>query len=298
MRIRQVTYPAILIFAALNARAASQSVGFAAASGSFQLDSSRIWSNVTIFDGSSVEARTVPVKIHLADGSELLVAPASRVTVHPRMAAIEKGSGRLQSSTGYQLRARSWTVTPSGQDAAVDVDLRGRTAAAAAALRGKVLVADARGMPLAEAGPGKVVTLDDAGGGAPELTRIGGCVAAGKGNVLLTDDVSGVVFEIRGEGVKQEIGNRVEVEGTADAARAKDGSAVRIVRVAKLTRVQARACASVGSANRASPISHHRFPSRDVAIIGGVAVGATAGGLEAAGKFSSSDEESRPANSR
>jgi hypothetical protein len=300
MNTRQIVVSTMLIAAAVCIEAASPSIGFVVARGSFQLDNSRIWNNATLFDGSTIETKAVPSRIHLSDGSEVRMAAESRLKVYLGRAVLEKGVGRLQSSTKYQVEARTLHIAAGDANTVAEVRLREPAGVTVAALSGKILVSNVQGVLVVDLGAGQAVTLDPSDAGAPGSTKVSGCLLAKGGKSILVDQVTNVTFELHGNGLEREIGNRVQITGTAEPDRPSVAGASQVVNVIELTQIGKGGCSS--AAKKAGAAGAHAtvagFAPGTVAIVGGVAVAATVGGLAAAGEFSSSAAEAQPSTSR
>ena len=301
--------PALALSTAIALQAAAPSIGFVNAKGSFQLDNSRIWSNATIFDGSVIETKVAPSQVHLSDGSELVVGAGSRVRVFESRAVLEKGAVQLQSSTQYRVEARALNIVPSAAGATAGIELRGTGRIAASASTGELLVTNKEKVLVARVIPGHPVTLDTTAAAKPGLTRIAGCLTASSHTFMLLDQPSQVTFELHGASIDKEIGNRVEITGTAESSHPKLSAASQVVKVIHVNRLEQGACLTPGAiARRVGPIaavggtlatiSAAAGTAGTVAIIGGVTVAGTVGGLEAAGAFSNALSEEVPQTSR
>ena len=312
MTTSKTVLSSLAICAALGLHAASPSIGFVAAKGSFQLDNSKVWSNATLFDGSIVETKAVPSQIHLSNGSDIQVAAQSRVRVFLGRTVLEKGTVQMQSSTEYQVEARALHMAAAASNTVAIVELRGNGRVAASASSGEILITNKDKVLVAKVTPGKVVTLEPDNANQPGLTRITGCVQGERHSFLLIDRVSGVAFELRGEGVEKELGNQVAIIGTGDSSAPKVAGASQAIKVTHVERLAAGGCKDTGTAaRRLGPIGAVAGAAAGagaglsavgtagaVAIIGGVAVAATAGGLAAAGTFAPAQADSQPATSR
>jgi hypothetical protein len=268
------------------------------ASGSFQLDQARIWGNGTVFDGSTVESRTAPARIHLDGGTELELAPASRVKVFQGRAVLEQGFGRLNSPGGYRLVAQAVQVSSAAGRAVAAVELKVAGAAVVASLTGRVQIRNLHGILVADLESGQAVTVDPNQDGEPGAAKVTGCLTRQNERMQLTDEVSHVTFEVRGPGLDAEVGNRIEVTG-ASPVSGNEAGAPQVIQALRLSRLAAGACAA-GRAKRAPALAGaaaRRLPLRTVAIIGGVTV-AGAVGAETAVRSTSGSTESQPATSR
>jgi hypothetical protein len=304
----------------MGVQAASPSIGFITAQGSFQLDNSRIWGNATLFDGSIVETKAVPSRIHLSNGSDIRLAAESKVRFFQGRAVIEKGSIQLQASAGYRVEARTFQISAGAPNTVAGVGLRGAGGVSASTQSGQLLIANAQGLLLADVTAGKGVSLTPEPPSAAGQTKLTGCLVSRKGSLILNDQASNITVQVYGGGVESEVGNRIAISGTTDGAASKTAGASQVIHVSQVTRLEAGVCTAAalpgksktakiagaagtagaaggvaaGTAGAAAALS----TAGTVAIVGGVAVAATVGGAAAAGVFSSSSTETQPNTSR
>src|SRR3978361_867481 len=113
---RMVIAP-VLCLAAAALQASSGSIGFATASGSFQVDSSTVSGNTTIFNGTEIETGRVPSRISLNNGAEVRLAAGSRAKLYETRLILEEGNAQMESTgAAYQVQAnnlRILNVTPN-----------------------------------------------------------------------------------------------------------------------------------------------------------------------------------------
>src|SRR5262249_52129924 len=179
------------------------------------LDRSRVTGNATPFDGAAVETTSSSSRLRVNSGAQVDLAPRSRVTVHEQYMELEKGSGELHAAAGYQLEARSLRIEPRDPKAVAQVGFAGKDAVLVAALRGPVRVFNHAGLVVADVFPGLAMSFVPQAG-APDASSLAGCLVKTRdGKYTLKDEKSGVTVELRGSDLEANVGQRVEVAGTA-----------------------------------------------------------------------------------
>ena len=286
--------------------AATSAIGLATANGSFQVNTTKVWGNTTLFDGSVIETANSPSQSKLNDGAQLRLATDSRATVHGSRLVLEKGSGQLESAAA-SIEARSPHIVPAAAGTLAQVQLSGSRQVLVAAVRGTVWVTNAGGLLVASLNAGSTLSFDPQAGAAGP-TKISGCLLRKDGKLVVVDQTTNVTFEVQGAGLYKEVGNRVEISGAADAASPSVAGASQLINVQNVTRAARGGCASVakaagvpggsgsGSAAGGAAPATGIGKGATIAIIGGVAAAGTVGGLAVAGTFSG--DEARPATSR
>jgi hypothetical protein len=272
------------------------------ASGNIRVNASQVWSNSTLFDGTTVETAAASSQIRLNNGAQLRLATASRAKVYQSRLVLEKGSGQLQSSAAYPIEARSLRIYSATPDALARVELAGSRQVVVSAMKGAVRVTNARGALVARLTAGNALSFEpQAGAAAP--TKVSGCLLYSGGKLVVVDRTTNLSMPVQGPGLDKEIGNRVEVIGVVDptAPVSTDGSQTLNVQTVK--RIAKGGCgdalaAAAGKGNSGSGGAAGTGVSakETIAIIGGVAAAGTVAGLAAAGTFTG--RSGRPALSR
>jgi hypothetical protein len=279
---------------------AVNSIGMAMSAGSFQVDHSRVHGTATLFDGSIVETQAALSQLQLGGGSLLRMGSASRVTVHPHGLVLD--FGQVEFTSNYDLQANSLHISAAGPDALARIQMRNQRNVQVAAVRGAVRVTNTGGVLVANVEAGKIMTFEPQENAAVP-TRVSGCLLTKAGKTVIAEQTVNVVLELRGPGLDKEIGNRVEVNGTADAANAQ------IVKVAGIRRIATGGCAAMAKKIGASAAAAGTVAAAGtaagtaaaaagtatgigigtVAVIGGVAAAATVGSLGLAGALPGQD---------
>jgi hypothetical protein len=141
-------------------------------------------------------------------------------------------------------------------------------------LAGSTQVFDTQGLLLANLPQGKALDFEPPP--APvsrSATKMTGCLSAAAGHFLLTDELTNVTAELKGDQLAQ-IAGRVEIAGAMDPTETPVPGATQVLRVSQVRRL-GKGCPATGKAGGVSATT--------VATIGGVAVAAVVGGLAATG---------------
>src|SRR3712207_1091816 len=105
------------------ASAATSGIGLVSAQGTFQVNSSAVSGNATLFDGSTVETNAVPSDLKLSNGAQLRLATDSRAKVFQGRIVLEKGAGQLESAAAVPVEAGSLRIQSAGPDTVARVQL-------------------------------------------------------------------------------------------------------------------------------------------------------------------------------
>lgn len=261
-----------LVLVATVCLASNPVIGLVTAKGDLEVDKSRVWGNATVFDGSVIQTGEAASHLQLNNGVQMRLANESRAQIYRSRAILERGTGQLQSSNGYEMEAGTLRIMGTAPNSVARVRITGPSSVTIAALTGNLKVTNARGALVARMAAGRELAFDtQAGASAP--TKITGILTVKDGRYYVTDETTDVVMEVQGEGLATEVGNTVEVTGS------KEGSVLMAVNVKHLSGTAQGAGASGGAAAGSSA-------AITGAVIGGVAVAGTVGGLAAAGTFS------------
>jgi hypothetical protein len=272
------------------AAASSPSIGFVKSNGTFRVDGFAIRGNGSLVEGSVVETMEARSVLEI-DGARIALFPDSRAKVYRGHAVIEKGSAVAGSAGKYVLEADRVRVAPTTKDSVVQVEIRGEAGVAVTAQSGAASVRNAAGVLLAILRPGESLAFEPQAGAAGAI-HISGVLEPKGGRFFLTDATTHVAAELRGPGLAQYAGRRVEVAGSLIPGAPAAAGAAEVVRVVS---IKALATAAAGAAGAGAGGTAAGISTTAVAIVGGVAVGGTAAGLGAAGTFSGG---SAPASAR
>jgi len=269
--------------------AASSGIGMVVANGSFQVDHSTVWGSATLFDGNTIETNISFSQLQLNNGVSLQLAAETRARVYASRLVLEKGIGQLES-TKYRIEAASLQVEAYMPGATARVQLAGENRVVVAARDGGVRVSNGDGILIARLGSGREMTFEPQESGL-KLTKVSGILAIKDGKFIVLDRVTNVTMQVQGAGLEAEVGNLVEITGTVDSAAPTVAGASQIIDVTSIKRLtkgakeKAAAAGAAGAgagAGAAVATAGGLSTGAVVAIVGGVAVAGTLGGLAAA----------------
>ncbi len=250
--------------------ASSTALGIVTASGHFTLDRSQVWGNATIFEGSVVETGTASSEIALRNGVRLQLAKNSRARFLSDRVVMEKGVGQISAPESFELNAANLRMHTNGR---LRVALGERIEIAS--LMGSVRVASASGILLAAIPAGRAMSFSpQAASGS--VTRTG-CLMLKDNRYILQDENTQEVVEVTGQNFAPQLGNRVEVTGTASTAKPAVSVATLVLNASSLTPKSSGGCLSVASALGAStdaPAPGPVQPAAQTAKTGGMSTGA------------------------
>ena len=241
--------------------AASDSIGVVRSNGDFRVDGSAVHGNTTLFEGNLVETASTRSLLQLG-GVQITLGPESRVKVFRD-----------------HLEAGALRIAPTAKDSVLLVQTPGARVNVAART-GSAEVRNSAGTLIAIVSPGSALTFEPQSAASPEF-RMTGVLHPKDGKFFLTDATTKVTVELIGADLDRYAGKTVEVTGSSIPGAPAATGASQVVRVVtiKLVSSKGKAAAAAGAAGGLST-------GATVAIIGGVAVGGTVGGLAAAGTFS------------
>jgi len=267
--------------------AAPLHIGMVTADGRLWVDSAGVSNHATIFEGSVVETEEVPAKLRLAGGAAVWLDVASRADVFQDHLLLQKGSAQLDGGLAFRIEAGTLRVALASPESRAMVSMRDSGAVQVGALNGEVQVRNAQDVMVAQVDPGRPVELrPDSGGGS----MVTGCVSRLGKSLVLQDEVSGVTVELRGKGLNNYLGKRIQVTGaavgpgTTAAAQVIQASALKVLGTGCAASLAASTgAAATGSRNRPSAVSPGAASgasgastgiSVPAAVLGGVGVAA------------------------
>ncbi|HTQ54366.1 MAG TPA: hypothetical protein VMI94_07890 [Bryobacteraceae bacterium] len=283
-----------LSLALLPAFGATPAIGLIVADGSFQIDHSLIWDNGTVFAGNLIETGQASTQLQLQNGAHARLASNSRARVFDTHLVLEDGIGQIETAN-YRIEAAGLEISPEAKDGIARVKVSGSQRIVVAAYQGEVRVATRNNVLVAKLEPGKELTFESQAAG-PSVIKVSGCLTRTNGKLILVDKTTGVKIELRGSGLEKEVGNQVEVGGTADATAPSAPGTSQIVYVNNLKRIAKGGCS--GNAPAAAAAAAGGLSGAAIgAIVGGVAVTGSLVGLAVVHALPG-QSQSQPATSR
>lgn len=267
--------------------AASGSIGVIRSVGDFRVDGSMVRGNGTVFNGDTIETTTSRSYVQLA-AVQITLGPDSRAKVYRDRTVLEKGAGLLRDADGHVFEAASLRIAPEAGDSIVQVDVKGPNRISVAARSGGASVRNSGGLLVANLRAGTELEFD-AQAGAAMAVELTGKVEMRDGNYFITDVTAKVTTQLQGANLARYVGKVVRVQGSLIQGAQPAGGATGVIRVVAID-VKAGAAATTGAVagGAAGGAGSAGLSTAAVgAIVGGVGVAATVGGLAAAGTFSS-----------
>jgi hypothetical protein len=279
-----------------HALAAAPVIGTVVAKGAFRLDHATVTGNATLFEGATVETATASSRMELSSGARVNLSVESRAKFYGDHMVLERGLGEMEKASTFRLEAQGLTFQPETGSASARVALSGGARVELAVLTGSFRILNAKGVLVANAGAGRSLEFEPQSSQtqSPGLTKMTGTLRLASGHYLLTDETTNVTVELAGTGLSRDAGYRVEITGAEDPTATPVTDASHYIRVttvkrlgnAKDTGAGAAAAGKGGAAaGGGSTAGGIHMSATTIAIIGGVAVAATVGGLAAAGKL-------------
>jgi hypothetical protein len=298
--------------------AASTSIGTVLAPGGFQVDHARVNGSATLFDGTLVQTGKAAGDLRLSVGAKAQLASESRARVFRDRLVLEQGIGQVFGS-GYRIEARSLQITGAEPDASARVVLRGQTQVLVASLTGHLRVTNSLGIVVANLVPGTALSFEPRDGAPSTSSRLTGVLRKHGKAYFLTDETTNVTFELRGPGLQDKVGKRVEVAGDVDmkAVPVKPATQVAVVKSTNIAAAAtaagaagagaagagaagAGAAGSAGAAGAGAAAAGTAagISATTVAVVGGVAAAGTVAGLGVTGSLPGQSDDSQTSTSR
>lgn len=237
--IRKTLFLFVLISAL--AVAGSPAIGIVTASGHFTLDRSQVWGNATIFEGSIVETGAASSEVALRNGAKLQLGKDSRARILSDRIVMEKGIAQVSAPESFEVNAANLRIHSGGRSR-----INMTEGVLVASLSGSTRVSSASGMLLAAIPAGRSMSFTpQAANGA--VTRTG-CLMYKNNHYIVQDENTQEVVELSGgQNLSSQLGNRVEITGTASSAKPAVSIATLVVSVSAMTPKSAGGCLSVAT---------------------------------------------------
>jgi len=276
--------------ACLATSAAPSTIGTVRSVGDFRVDGSVVRGNSTIFDGDVIETAASRSVVQLGS-VQLTLAPDSRAKIFSDRTVLEKGTGMLRESAGHLFEADSLRIAPAAKDSVVQVDVKSTSRISVYAFAGGAQVRNSSGLLIASLNPGMALEFDTPGqsGGSTAVT-ITVMVTTKDGIFFMKDATTNVIAQIKGKDkdLAKLVGKRTEVTGSLIPDATPVAPATEVIAMVKSRILGGGALPATAGAAGTAGAAVGLSTGATVAIIGGVVVAGTVGGLAAAGTFNSS----------
>lgn len=237
---------------AVGMAASGKTIGVAIARGTFEVDSSTVSGNSTIFEGADVRTGTFSSRINLNDGTRVALGPDSRAKVMAASLVLEKGLGELQASSDYRIEARTLRIAPSHPNAIARVLLDGDRKVRVEAVEGPVEVLNHSGVLVAKVNPGFALSFEPQAA-QEDSFLVEGCLLRKQGRYVLVDQTSNQVLEVRGVDLTPHVCNRVKIAGTAVRGATPVAGASQVILIRTVERTATAGCLAAATQVQADP---------------------------------------------
>lgn len=236
-----------LILAALFATAsfAAPAIGIVTATGHFNVGGSEVWGNATLFDGTVVLTTAASTELALPNGVKVQLGAGSKARVYADRLALDAGVGQVAQAAPFEMDAAGLKIRGAGVRVGLGqpdktVEIAALTGVAKVFGKGEVL--------LASIPAGRHMNLAFQAAESGTLTR-SGCLLYKDSHFIVQDDNTQEVVELAGnaQDFSKNLGNRVEIKGTASAAKPVVSPATSVLTVASVSPKSQGGCLVVAS---------------------------------------------------
>lgn len=252
------------------------------AAGSVVIDGARASGNATLFDGSVVSSSGFS-RLQLNSGTRLDLGADSVVRVFANHVSLEGGSSEVQSTSNYEIDARSLKIQSSEAGTVARVRLDGDKRVLVTALTAPVNVWNREGLLVARVLPATPISFLPQAAGSTAFSN-SGCVVNKSNAAVFVDQTGNQVFELRstakGVDFRKFVGKRAAVTGALNASEKPVSGATQVVDVATISSATGSDCAPVAA--RVGATMSATGLAAGGAAGAGAAAGATAGAAGAA----------------
>jgi hypothetical protein len=237
--------------------AASPVIGIASARGGIRVNNSSVAGNGTLFEGTTVETTRAASDLKLSSGVRMHLSGGSKGIVYSDHTTLERGESQVQvGGTPYRVDARSLRILAEQSGSVGRIQIAADNRVLVAAIQGSLRVNTMNGITVASLAAGRALEFDAREASASAPSKMSGCLVRSNGKLTLTDDVSGVVVEVRGGAIEKHVGNKVEISGTHLPAAMNPSGATQTVQVTAVKEISKKcsstAAAPVGGASSAA----------------------------------------------
>lgn len=263
--------------------AATPAIGIVTASGHFTVQGSEVWGNATLFEGSTVETAAASSQLTLRSGVKMQLGAGSRARVFAGRLMLDKGVGQVGQAAPFEVDAAGFKIR--GVGVRVGLGAPNQTIEVVA-MSGVAKVFGSGDVLLATIPVGRRMKLAFQAAQNGTLTRTG-CLVYKDGRYILQDDDTQEVVELAGnpQDLSKNLGNRVEVKGTASTTKPVVTVATSVLTVSAISPQSQGGCLVVAAAlNAQTELPAAVVPVPPAAANAPVAVSAGGGGLSGGAK--------------
>lgn len=247
--------PCILVLLPYFSGFGAEPIGVVFSGERVELEGNLVSGGATLFEGNLVSSLGAGAELRLRSGARVVLETESKVRVYAKRLVLERGAGEVEIGPEFQVEARGLRLSAESGPAMARLALTGASKLQAAVDSGLVRVASPGGFLVARMRPGMSLEFEpqQTAPGVEPPFEMTGCLERRNGRFILSDPVSGVVEEVRGEGLEREAGNAVEVTARLVAgAKPTVEGASEVIQILRLRRVS-RGCPAVTAPQPGGP---------------------------------------------
>jgi hypothetical protein len=253
-------------------------IGTITSNGRFEMEGATIWNRGTLLEGSRVTTGVAASRLQLDSGSSFKLGTASSARVYANRVLLESGTleGTLPSS--FQLETAKLGLRVEGDQARAQVRVGDGGRILIASIAGELNVRGPRGVLVARLQEGNALEMSASTGGATASMKVTGTLKHKDGKYTLTDELTGVTSELRGDILAKWAGKRVVITGDLlEGAKPVEGAAYVVL----VKDADNAAAAAVPSAAKAGAAKLTKVVVvAGIAVAGGVTAGVVSAGEE------------------
>jgi hypothetical protein len=242
------------------------------------MEGATIWNRGTLLEGSRVTTGVAASRLQLDSGSSFKLGTASSARVYANRVLLESGTleGTLPSS--FQLETAKLGLRVEGDQARAQVRVGDGGRILIASIAGELNVRGPRGVLVARLQEGNALEMSASTGGATASMKVTGTLKHKDGKYTLTDELTGVTSELRGDILAKWAGKRVVITGDLlEGAKPVEGAAYVVL----VKDADNAAAAAVPSAAKAGAAKLTKVVVvAGIAVAGGVTAGVVSAGEE------------------
>jgi hypothetical protein len=190
------------LFTAAAFAGSPSSIGVITARGHFTVEGSEIYGNSTLFDGAKIETRNTSSELTLSNGVKIQLAAGTAARIWSNRLELDHGAGQVTSNAAFTVISGATRV--EGARYLVQTDSKIEVAS----LTGSARVLNAKGGLIATVPAGRNMSFAM----QQSVTREGCLVYKNNGFLLQSDEPMEVV-QVTGNGLTENVGNRIIVSG-------------------------------------------------------------------------------------
>jgi hypothetical protein len=267
----------LLLILSLTAISFGATIGTITSNGRFEMEGATIWNRGTLLEGSRVTTGVAASRLFLDSGSSFKLGTSSSARVYANRVLLETGTleGTLPSS--FHLETAKLGLRVEGDQARAQLRVGEGGKILIASIAGELNVRGPRGVLVARLQEGNALEMSASAGGATASMKVTGTLKHKDGRYTLTDELTGVTSELRGDILAKWAGKRVVITGDLlEGAKPVEGAAYVV-----LVKDADNAAAAALTPGKAGGVGVSKLTK--VVVVAGIAVagGVTAGVVSA-----------------